>query len=146
MTAVDVFVDVDHTIVGSDGSLRPGTHEALARLRADGHRVHLWSGEGPRWEVVDAHGLEPLLDGVHAKPTSDYQARLAEVAVRIVPDFVVDDYPHIVRVFGGLVIPPYYGRRRPDDAITLVPEIIAAGLVDHPCYQPPVAAHRRSVP
>jgi hypothetical protein len=105
-----VFFDVDYTILGSyDGSLRPHTVEVFERLRDDGHDVYVWSGEGERWSVLRTHGLEHLVSGVYGKPLHDYRQRLDEFKVPVVPDFVIDDYSGIVRCFGGIQVPEYFG-------------------------------------
>jgi hypothetical protein len=139
-----IFFDVDYTILGRDSTLRPGTHEVFTRLREDGHHVYVWSGEGERWGVVRKHGLEELVHGVYGKPLQDYERRLAEFGVPVVPDFVIDDYPGIVRAFGGVCISDYVGRNfgdgHDDRELEIVYEIIrvhAAGDVpDHPRYYP----------
>jgi hypothetical protein len=141
-----IFFDVDYTILGGrDLTLRPHTHEVFTRLREDGHEVYVWSGEGERWEVVRRHQLEPLVSGVFGKPLHDYMNRLDEFKVPVVPDFVIDDYPGIVRCFGGMYIPEYFGRpyhangdAGEDDQLEIVYDLItqcAAGKVpDHPRY------------
>jgi hypothetical protein len=143
---MQIFFDIDYTILGGrDLSLRPGTREVFARLREDGHHVHVWSGEGERWGVVRNHGLEDLVSGVYGKPLHDYRARLEEFRVPLVPDFVIDDYPGIVRCFGGMYIPEYFGRPRNGDAedteLEVVYEMIttlaAGGVPTHPRYYPP---------
>ena len=139
-----IFFDVDYTILGRDSTLRPGTHEIFTRLRKDGHHVYVWSGEGERWGVVRNHGLEDLVHGVYGKPLHDYEERLAEFGVPVVPDFVIDDYPGIVRAFGGVCITDYvglnFGEGIHDRQLDVVYDIIcthAAGEVpDHPRYHP----------
>ena len=137
-----IFFDVDYTILGRDFTLRPGTHELFARLRDDGHDVYVWSGEGERWGVVRKHGLEEFVLGVFGKPLLDYENRLSEFGIPVVPDFVIDDYPGIVRAFGGVCIPDYVGQfdGHDDRELEVVYEIIcahAAGEVpDHPRYYP----------
>ena len=105
---MDIFFDVDYTILAVDGSLRPGTDETFRRLSSDGHRVFVWSGIGLRTDEVRRHGLEPYVADVFQKPLSDFEARLDSFGVSHRPDFVVDDYPEIVGVFGGVVVRPYY--------------------------------------
>jgi hypothetical protein len=142
-----VFFDVDYTILGGyDFSLRPYTVEVFERLRDDGHHVYVWSGEGQRWTGVRSHGLEHLVDGVYGKPLDDYRARLGEFDVPVVPDFVIDDYPGIVRCFGGMHVPEYLGgarRANGPGADTVFLEVYDAirGLAtgdtpDHPRYHP----------
>ena len=145
--SLHVFFDVDYTILGSyDGSLRPHTVDVFERLRADGHEVYVWSGEGERWPVVREHGLEPLVSGVYGKPLQDYRERLDQFKVPVVPDFVIDDYAGIVQCFGGIQIPEYFGSwsRGPtndgDTALLDVYEAIrvraAGGTPEHPRYHP----------
>ena len=98
---MNIFFDVDYTILGMDDSLRPGTKEIFQRLIDDGHLVYIWSGLGPRWEVVRKHKLEKFASGVYEKPTERFMERLVELEVPLVPDFVIDDYPEVVAAFGG---------------------------------------------
>jgi len=110
---VNIFFDVDHTIIDNDNRLRPGVRELFERLRAGGHVIYLWSGIGARWEVVRAHRLEHLVARCFDKPLYHYEAMLAPLGIDVRPEFVVDDHPHLVHVFGGCVVAPY---RSPSDA------------------------------
>jgi hypothetical protein len=103
---VNIFFDVDHTIVDGDNRLRSGVRELFGRLRAGGHIIYLWSGIGPRWEIVRDHGLEALVTGCFDKPLYHYEAMLAPLGIPVRPDFVVDDHPHLVHAFGGCVVAP----------------------------------------
>jgi len=98
---VNVFFDVDYTILGTDYELRAGTADTFFRLAADGHEVHVWSGEGERHEVVHDFALQPYVSGVYEKPIGDDLRRPGDFGIACVPDFVVDDDPGIVAVFGG---------------------------------------------
>lgn len=109
---MNIFFDVDHTLIDSDNRLRPGVRELFERLRADGHTIYLWSGIGARWEVVRAYGLDDLVAGCFEKPLYQYEAMLAPLGIHVRPDFVVDDHPHLVHAFGGCVVKPY---RTPDE-------------------------------
>jgi len=128
--------------------LRPHTVEVFTRLVEDGHNVYVWSGEGERWSVVRTHGLEPLVSGVYGKPLHDYRERLDEFNVPVMPDFVIDDYPEIVRAFGGMCVPEYLGERHTADSgdtvLQTVYEVIttlAAGdTPQHPRYYPGLGA------
>jgi hypothetical protein len=145
---VHVFFDVDYTILGGfDRSLRPRTHEVFLKLRADGHHVYVWSGEGERWSVVRRHNLTELVSGVYGKPLRDYVARLPEFHIPVVPDFVVDDYPEIVHCFGGIRIPEYFGVTHTgasggaadsalDDVYQAVKTLAEGGTPSHPNYYP----------
>jgi hypothetical protein len=125
METVNIFFDVDHTIVAYDDHvLRPGVRELFTRLRADGHAVFLWSGIGARWEIVRAHGLEDLVAGCFDKPLYHHEAMLAPLGITVRPDFVVDDHPHLVAVFGGCVVTPYRSPDQHDREMTRVYEEI----------------------
>ena len=104
---LDIFFDVDYTILGLDGSLRPWTREVFEALAADGHRLHVWSGGGDRSALLRAHGLAHLVAGCYRKPLADHEAALAGLGVPLTPDFVVDDSPEIPAVFGGALVAAY---------------------------------------
>ena len=120
---MNVFFDVDYTILGLDNTLRPGTKEVFQRLIGDGHLVYLWSGVGLRWEVVKEHELGSFLSGVYEKPTHHFEERLEELGVPLTPDFVIDDYPEIVAAFGGVWVPPYFSKQNADKQMELVYKI-----------------------
>lgn len=111
---MNIFFDVDQTILGMDSSLRPSVKEVMRRLVDNGHDLYLWSGMGVRSEVVKRHELGPILSGVYQKPLYDHNDRLSELGVPLVPDFVVDDDPAVVVAFGGIWVSPYYSDA-PDD-------------------------------
>ncbi len=104
---MNIFFDVDHTIIDSDNRLRPGVRELFERLREHGHSIYLWSGIGARWEVVQTCGLERWVAGCFDKPLYHYEAMLAPLGIPVRPDFVVDDHPHLVHAFGGCVVAAY---------------------------------------
>jgi FMN phosphatase YigB (HAD superfamily) len=106
MRPMRIFFDVDDTIITWDVRLRPGVHEVFRRLRDEGHELYLWSGYGPRWEVVRQFALAEYVLGCFWKPLYDHHARLRELGVPFPPDFVVDDHPQVVRAFGGYHIAP----------------------------------------
>jgi hypothetical protein len=133
-----VFFDVDYTILGEDGSLRPGTLEVFQQLVDLGHDVYVWSGIGVRRGEVRDAGLEPFVRGVYRKPLSQFTEGLARFGVPVVPDFVIDDYPEIVRHFGGLCIKPYVSRDydSADEEIYAVLTHIDAYAATHPAVAP----------
>jgi hypothetical protein len=140
VTGVNVFFDVDYTILSVDGHLRRGTLDVITRLVDDGHKVHIWSGEGKRWAVVRTHGLEPLVSGVFAKPISDYANGLVRFEVDPVPDFIIDDYPQIVGFFGGYHCPDFYTVRDDDDEMEtiyrVISEVAETGESSSPRWKP----------
>ena len=111
---MDIFFDVDHTIVSWDGILRPYTKEIFKQLKDDGHQLYIWSGVGLRWEVVRQHHLEPYIETCFLKPLEDHQASLARLGVTVQPEFVIDDHRGVVQAFGGIQVTPFYPLN-PDD-------------------------------
>jgi hypothetical protein len=109
---VKIFFDVDETILGYDGSLRPLVAEVFARLVEEGHQIYVWSGvrtgDTIRTEVVERHGLQPYVTDCFRKPLFDYLEQWRRWSGgAIQPEFCVDDYPDIVEAFGGVLIKPY---------------------------------------
>jgi hypothetical protein len=123
-----IFFDVDYTILGGQNRLRPGTKETWERLVADGHEIHVWSGEGRRYEVLKDHGLEHLVSGVYWKPRYDYIRRLDRLGVDVIPDFIIDDYPEICTIFGGFYCREFY--RDPDDEMEQIYQTISEWVRD----------------
>ena len=123
---MNIFFDVDDTILSFDGGLRPNTHEVFEQLIADGHTVYIWSGVGIRTSFVNREGLGHLVAGVYQKPLSDFAAGLERFGIPVFPDFVVDDYPEIVAHFGGLCIKPYQRSSQPDTELLAIPELVEA--------------------
>ena len=103
---MNVFFDVDDTLITWDFRLRPHVREVFQQFRDDGHRVYLWSGRGKRWEVVLRYQLSDVIVTCHEKPLDHHHAKLAERGVDVWPDFVVDDHYAVVHAFGGYWIAP----------------------------------------
>lgn len=104
---MNIFFDVDDTLITWNVKLRPDVIEVFQQLRQDGHSLYLWSGYGPRWEVVSRYEAmrEHIID-CFWKPLYDHHARLVELGVPFCPDYVVDDHPQIVEAFGGTLVVP----------------------------------------
>lgn len=99
---MNVYFDVDHTLVFVNqhvNSLRPGTQEAMARLKAAGHGVYVWSAGGEEYvnRVVDLHGLREWVDGCFDK----------DPRVQPRPDVIIDDDWYLVEKYGGYVVTQY---------------------------------------
>jgi hypothetical protein len=107
-----IFFDVDLTIIGQDGSLRPGTRELFARLIDEGHEIYVWSGFGERWEDLRRHDLDGMVHGVFSKPLSRQWAGHEAWGLPFAPDFVVDDHPGLPTYVGGINVTAYVDRRR----------------------------------
>ena len=123
---MNVFFDVDDTLITWDYRLRPHVREVFTQLRADGHTIYLWSGMGRRWEVVERFGLHDLVADCFQKPLYNYVARLTELGVTVYPDFVIDDYEDPVQVFGGYRIPPPHAPLAEDRELLRVYDAIRA--------------------
>jgi FMN phosphatase YigB (HAD superfamily) len=120
---MNIFFDVDETILGYDGSLRPLVRQIFQQLVDEGHQIFIWSGvrtgEIVRTEVVQRHGLDAYVTGCYQKPLFDYREQWQRMGVAIQPDFCVDDYPDIVEAFGGILVKPY-AQARPDSELQRV--------------------------
>ncbi len=101
---MNIFFDVDHTLIDSGNRLRPGVRELFERLTADGHRLYLWSGIGERLEVLEQHGLAPYVAACYVKPLYQHRRMLGPLGIGVNPDFTVDDHPDLPAVFGGVVV------------------------------------------
>jgi FMN phosphatase YigB (HAD superfamily) len=101
---MNIFFDVDYTLITWDVKLRPGVHEVFTKLREEGHTIYLWSGVGPRWEVVRRFELHEHVTDCYWKPLYDHHARLGELGIDVMPDFVIDDHIEIVEAFPGTQI------------------------------------------
>lgn len=136
---MNIFFDVDYTIMGADGSLRHNTELTFRRLVGDCHRVFVWSGVGVRTAEVRRFGLDGYVSGVFQKPLEDYEASLAGLGVSPRPDFVIDDHPEIVRFFGGFICKPYYFRSRRDtemdEIYQAVVDVVSVGRSEHRAYR-----------
>ena len=116
---MNIFFDVDETILGYDGSLRPLVVQTFQSLVEEGHRIFVWSGvrsaSAVRSEVVEPYGLTPYVTDCFQKPRFDYREQWLRSGIEVQPDFVIDDYPEIVEVFGGVWIKPYPREREDTD-------------------------------
>ena len=81
MKNVNVFVDVDLTLIDSQGNLIVGAVEGLMRLKERGCHLFLWSSVGVEYalKIASLHKLEGLFEGYASKP-----------------DIVIDDMPSTV--------------------------------------------------
>lgn len=101
-----IFFDVDDTLITWDVRLRPHVADVFQQLRDDGHIIHIWSGYGPRWEVIRKYDLAHHIVDCYWKPLYDHHSRLEELGVPFAPDYAVDDHQEIITAFGGSLIRP----------------------------------------
>jgi hypothetical protein len=142
---VNIFFDVDETLIAYDGSLRPGTRSVFERLVSGGHHVYVWSGRGIRTSEVHRAGLGDLVSGIYQKPLIEFEAGLARCGIPVIPDFVIDDYPGIVAFFGGLCIRPYHGGAQSDNELSDLPDLVR-GLESAGATARPAGAPREKAP
>ena len=139
-SGLNLFFDVDFTLISIDGSLRPGVHDTFQRLIADGHRIFIWSGVGMRTEEIHKLELDHLVSGIYVKPLEDFEAGLLTFGVDVYPDFVVDDFWNIVNNWGGVLCNPYYFPSDTDQEMELIYGIVneyaSSGRSEHPSFLP----------
>ena len=90
---MNIFFDMDYTLLGVDGSLRPRAREVMQRLVDDGHTLYVWSGNGIRWLELRRHNLESLVADCFEKPMSNYAETVERMDLPAMPDIVVDQTP-----------------------------------------------------
>ncbi len=122
---MNIFFDMDYTLLAVDGSLRPKVREVLQRLRDDGHQLYVWSGNGIRWLELHRHGLESLVIDCFEKPVDCYAKRVGQLGLPVIPDLVVDDHLEVAAALGGIWVRSYYFANTSDDEMEHVYRIIA---------------------
>jgi hypothetical protein len=132
---VNIFFDMDYTLLGVDGTLRPGSKTVMQRLLDDGHVIYVWSGVGIRWPEVRQHDLEQFVTDCFVKPLENqlvpphrrnigYVEQVANARLPVQPDLVIDDYPSVPTALGGIWVRPYFYYSRTDDEMERVYRII----------------------
>lgn len=133
---MNLFFDMDNTLIGDRGQLRPLVSEILHRLHDDGHTISIWSGVGIRWKEVHIHGLEAIIHDCYHKPLD----APTQQATTYTPDLIVDDVPAIVEEFGGIVIRPYYldnpRDREMERVYRVIQEIVQTGTSPDTAFRP----------
>jgi hypothetical protein len=119
---LNIFFDVDQTIISSSNALRPGVVELFEAILSAGHSIYLWSGIGPRHEVVRQHALEAYVSGCFEKPLARYDALLRPLGIPVRPDYVVDDHQSLVLHFGGTLVSHYLAEDASDRELARVAE------------------------
>jgi hypothetical protein len=98
---VNVFFDVQSTLLTMEEAPRPRAREAFMMLKGSGHDLYLWSSGGAGYAATAADLL-----GV-ADLVSDYFSKRSEPDVPV--DFAVDDDASMVEAHGGYHIKPFGG-------------------------------------
>jgi hypothetical protein len=138
---LDLFIDVDYTLLSAAGSLRPHARSLFERLTDAGHRVWVWSGVGIRREEMTRHGIDPLVSGYSIKPVEDFVRHLRRFPPPAWPSLVLDDHEDIVRALGGVLVPPYFFEDHRDSALQRACDLLLAygthSQLKSPSFYPP---------
>ena len=126
---MNIFFDVDYTLIGLDNSLRPGAREVLQRLKDEGNTIYIWSGMGIRWTEVYEHDLQSLVADCFVKPLENFaeavEKALAEQKLPVRPDLVIDDHQEVPTALGGIWVRPYLFLNTTDDEMERIYQIIS---------------------
>lgn len=133
---MNIFFDMDNTLIGDRHQLRPLVHETLSQITRDGHTIYVWSGMGIRWAEVHMHELGEFVRDCFHKPLDEEGQR---TLTHIPPDLVVDDIPAFVDIFGGVVVKPYYMTnprdRELDRVYRIIKEVEQTGTSQDPAFR-----------
>ncbi len=102
---MNIFFDVDNTLIMWDGKLRNHSEDVFKKILDDGHTLYIWSGIGIRKKEIEGVGLDKYVTDYFIKPLYDHRARLPKLGVNVSVDYVIDDHESVVQVFGGYLIP-----------------------------------------
>jgi len=137
---MNIYFDVDYTLIAMDGSLRPGAMEVFEGLIAEGHSIYIWSGGGMRTDDIERLGLSGFVSNIFVKPITEYEVGLERFSVSPRPDFVIDDHREIVEAFGGVHIEPYYFRSAEDGQMAelhqAIKDFVSTGNSNHRGFKP----------
>ena len=131
---LNVFFDVDNTLILWNGRLRNHTRDVFAELKNAGHTIYIWSGVGIRRWDMKRHELDEFVTDYFIKPLEHHHEKLEALGVPMVPDFVIDDHKTVVDAFGGYHISDEPG---PDDrelleVLARINEMATLGDVEEP--------------
>ena len=105
---MNIFFDMDQTLIAYNGLLRPFVAKVLDQLNLDNHTIFIWSGVGVRTDEVRQLGILSKVKGVYAKPLDRFEQGLIDLKIPVRPDAVIDDHEEIVSHFGGVLVKPYF--------------------------------------
>ena len=123
---MNLFFDVDYTLIAYNGSLRPRVYKVFKDLKADGHDIHIWSGIGLRNREIEENNLADFVSGIYQKPLDKFEEGLIRFEIPVRPEYVVDDHREVVDHFGGFLIRAYFWENARDKEMTAVYEHIKA--------------------
>ena len=110
--SLNVFFDVDNTLIMWNGKLRNHTEHVFQQLKDAGHTIYVWSGVGIRRWDMKRHDLDKYVTDYFIKPLEKHHEKLDSLGVPMIPDYVIDDHKTVVDAFGGYHIPDM---AKPDD-------------------------------
>ncbi len=110
--SLNVFFDVDNTLIMWNGKLRNHTEHVFQQLKDAGHTIYVWSGVGIRRWDMKRHNLDQYVTDYFIKPLEKHHEKLDALGVPMIPDYVIDDHKSVVDAFGGYHIPDM---AKPDD-------------------------------
>ena len=126
--------DVDGCLIDSlsGTSLRPGTIELLAHLRAQGDRIVLWSAGGADYarQRAASHGIADQVDEFHGKDERDEHRRYitSAFAEDLGGVVFVDDRPEDMPLSAEVItVSPYVSHNPHDRALRAVLAQASAG-------------------
>ncbi|CAA9389114.1 MAG: hypothetical protein AVDCRST_MAG03-467 [uncultured Rubrobacteraceae bacterium] len=114
---MNVFFDVQGTLLTMEEVPRPHAREAFLMLKEAGHDLYLWSsgGAGYAATAADLLGVANLVEG--------YFDKRREPGVPV--DFAVDDDASVVEAHGGYRVTPFDGDPH-DEELLRVAEAVEA--------------------
>ncbi len=105
MRRLNLFFDVDNTLILWNGKLRNHVREVFDAIREDGHHIYIWSGVGIRRWDMNRHQLHEYVRDYFVKPLDNYYERAyRDFKVNVPIHFAVDDHRGVVDAFGGYFI------------------------------------------
>ena len=136
---LNIYFDTDYTIIGVDGSLRPGVEKLFNNLMQSGDHIFIWSGNGIRWKDLDRHKLSHFVTECLEKPLANFKSATEGIPKNSKPDLVIDDNLEIVAALGGVWVNRYYFPNLEDNELDIVGEIIeevkSRGISLNPRYR-----------
>ena len=65
---MNIFFDVDNTLIMWDGKLRNHSEDVFKKILDDGHTLYIWSGIGIRKKEIEGVGLDKYVTDYFIKP------------------------------------------------------------------------------
>ena len=138
---MNIYFDTDYTLIGVDGSLRPGVVRLFTSLVDSGDKIFVWSGNGIRWKDIDRHSLRSFVTECLEKPVDNFRNEIEKIPKNLKPDIVIDDSLEIVAALGGIWVNRYYFPNdydcELDHVSSVIEEIKSSGISQDQRYRKP---------